>query len=160
MSGRSIDDALPAGRRVLLDTTLLAAYLDATEAAHPVARYVMHEFVRTGRNPAVVSMVTVMEILVRPLRRSPAGHHTVLDFLGHHPHLETVPLTLQMAQDAAWLRAEHGFSPPDALIIGTGTACQVGHLVTNDQAWVRKLAGLRDRIEVVTIGLFEVPAPA
>jgi len=151
MSASSIAQALPAGDRILLDTTALAAYFDTSEAAHPVARHVVEEFVASGRNSAVISMVTAMEILIRPLRATPPGHHTVLAFLDHHPNLEAVPLDLQMAQDAAFLRAVYRFSPPDALIIGTGLACQVAHLVTNDLDWERKLAAVEGRIAVCTL---------
>ena len=159
MSGLSeLESAVPAGDRILLDTTCLAAYLDASEATHPVARHVIDEFVESGRNEAVVSMITVMEILVRPLRASPPGHHTVLSFLRHHANLQAVPLDLQMAQEAASLRAEHRLTPPDALIIGTGIACQVGHLITNDADWGRKLASIQARIAAVTIGTF-LPFP-
>lgn len=146
--------AIPAGDRILLDTTALAAYLDRAEATHPVAAHVLDSFVATGRNEAIVSMVTVMEMLVRPLRASPPTHHTVMQFLRHHPHLEAVDLDLQMAQDAAMLRAEHRFALPDALVIGTGLVCQVGHLVTNDHSWASRLAGLQGRIAVCTIDRF------
>lgn len=149
-----IERTIPVGDRVLLDTTVLAAYLDPAEMTHPVARHVVDDLVRTGRNPAVVSMVTVMELLVRPLRASPPGHHTVLAFLRHHPNLEPIALDLQMAQEAASLRATHRLSPPDALIVATGIASQVAHLVTNDAAWAKKLSVLKDRIGVVTIGQF------
>ena len=158
MTLATLERAIPAGERILLDTTALAAYLDAGEATHPVARHVIEEFVGGGRNPAVVSMVTVMEILVRPLRASPPGHHTVMAFLRHQANLQPVPLDLQMAQEAASLRATHRFSPPDALVIGTGIACQVGHLVTNDGEWERKLAVLRERISVCTMSRF-LPFP-
>jgi predicted nucleic acid-binding protein len=151
MSVASIAQALPAGDRILLDTTALAAYFDTSEVAHPVARHILEEFVARGRNMAVVSMVTAMDILVRPLRATPPGHHTVLAFLDHHPNLEAVSLDLQMAQDAAFLRAVYRFSPPDALIIGTGLACQVAHLVTNDLDWERKLAAIEGRIAVCTL---------
>ncbi len=149
-----LESAVPAGDRILLDTTCLAAYLDASEATHPVARHVIDEFVQSGRNQAAISMITVMEILVRPLRASPPGHHTVLSFIRHHANLQAVPLDLQMAQEAASLRAEHRFAPPDALIIGTGLACQVGHLITNDGDWSKKLQPIQQRIKVVTIGDF------
>lgn len=149
-----LESAVPAGDRILLDTTCLAAYLDASEATHPVARHVIDVFVQSGRNPATISMITVMEILVRPLRASPSGHHTVLSFIRHHANLQAVPLDLQMAQEAASLRAEHRFAPPDALIIGTGLACQVGHLITNDGDWSKKLEPIQQRIKVVTIGDF------
>ena len=148
MSLAGLEAALPAGDRILLDTTALAAYLEAAEPAHPVARHVIDSFVAGGRNAAVVSTVTVMEILIRPLRAVPPRHHTLLDFLSHQANLSVVALDLQMAQDAAMLRAEHRLSPPDALIVGTGIACQVGHLVTNDLDWGRKLARLEGRIKV------------
>lgn len=151
---QKLERTIGSGERMLLDTTVLAAYLDPTEATHTVARHLLDELVASGRNPAVVSMVTVMELLVRPLRASPPGHHTVLAFLRHQPNLEAVPLDLQMAQEAASLRATHRLSPPDALIVATGIASQVAHLVTNDAAWAKKLSVLRHRIGVVTIAQF------
>lgn len=158
MSRESLEQALPAGDRLLLDTTALASYLDASEATHPISRVIVDDFVATGRNPAVVSMITVMELLVRPLRAAPGAHRTILDFLRHHPNLDAVPLDLQMAQEAASLRATHGFDPPDALIIGTGIACQVGHLVTNDHLWAPKLQPIRDRVRVCQLDQ-HVPFP-
>jgi predicted nucleic acid-binding protein len=149
VSRSSLVTTIPAGDRLLLDTSVLAAYLDATDATHPVAVCVLKELVESGRNPAVVSMITVMEILVRPLRRSPPGHHTVLAFLRSHPNLAAVSVDLQIAQEAATLRATHRFAPPDALIVGTGIAAQVGHLVTNDSTWKTKLSVIADRIKVV-----------
>lgn len=151
MSVASLLAAVPDGDRLLLDTTTLAAYLDDSEVAHPVARYVMEELVGTGRNPAVVSMITVMELLVRPLRASPPGHHTLLAFLRNHPNLSAVPVDLQVAQDAAFLRASSRLSPPDALVVGTGLAAQVGHLITNDRKWSTKLSTMTDRVRVVTL---------
>jgi len=158
VSQATLEAAVPAGDRLLLDTTVLAAYFDNTDATHPVARHVLESFVGTGRNPAVVSMITVMEILVRPMRTSPPGHHTVLAFLRNYPNLVTIPVDLQVAQDAASLRADKRFSPPDALIVGTGLAVQVRHLVTNDHNWSTKLASMSARIGVVRLSSY-LPFP-
>ena len=158
MSLTSLEAAIPAGDRLLLDTTVIAAYLDATDATHPVARHVLKEFVATGRNPAVISMVTVMAILVRPFRANPPGHHTVLAFLRTHPHLECIPVDLQVAQDAAFLRADKRFSPPDSLVVATGLATQVRHLITNDHNWAGKLARMTARIRVAETASF-LPFP-
>jgi len=151
---------IPANSLILIDTTLLAAYLDATEATHGVARLVMSRLVATGRNRAIVSMVTVMELLVRPLRQSPPGTFAVLDFLRNHPNLAVPNLDLQMAQEAARLRAENRLRPPDALVVGTGIACQVSHLVTNDRAWEAKLASVSPRLKVVVIDRYVHPTVA
>lgn len=151
MSIESLESAIPAGDRILLDTTTLAAYLDSTEAVHPIAKLVVEEFVGDGRNEAVISMITVMELLVRPMRATPPGHHTVMAFIRNQPNLAAVEVDLQIAQDAAFLRAAHRFSPPDALVVGTGLAAQVGHLVTNDYAWDRRLASMQARIRVCVL---------
>jgi len=155
---RRLEARIPVGDRVLLDTTCLAAYLDSGEVVHAVARHIMDAFVASGRNEAIVSMVTIMEILVRPMRSSPPGHRTVLSFVRHHPNLEAVPTDLQMAQEAASLRAIHRFRPPDALVVATGIACQVGHLVTNDHQWSIKLAPIESPIKVVRLADFAAPA--
>jgi len=158
MSLASLTASVPEGDRLLLDTTVLAAFLDATETTHPIAVHVLDQFVATGRNPAVISMITVMEILVRPMRASPPGHHTVLAFLRSHPNLECVPVDLQIAQEAAHLRADKKFAPPDALIVATGLATQVRHLVTNDRDWSAKLASMTDRISVARASTY-LPFP-
>jgi len=150
VSTRSLQDVVKDGERLLLDTTVLAAFLDASEPTHPVAAHVLTNLVASGRNPAIVSMVTVMEILVRPMRMTPPGHRTVLAFLRSHPNLTCVPVDLQVAQDAAHLRTD-GMKPPDALIVATAIASQVRHVVTNDRDWSTKLSTLRSRLNVVRL---------
>jgi predicted nucleic acid-binding protein len=151
VSIQSLESAIPAGDRILLDTTTLAAYLDSSEAVHPIAKHVVEEFVGNGRNEALISMITVMELLVRPMRATPPGHHTVMSFIRNQQNMTAVEIDLQIAQDAAFLRAAHRFSPPDALVVGTGLAAQVGHLITNDYAWDGRLAPMRARINVCVL---------
>ncbi len=151
MSRSSLGSVIKDGDRLLLDTTVLAAFLDASEATHPLAKHILNELIAPGRNPAVVSMVTVMEILVRPMKMTPPGHRTVLAFLDAHPNLYCVPIDLQVAQDAARVRATTGLKPPDALIVATGLASEARHVVTNDHNWSTKLAGMQPRVNVVRL---------
>lgn len=148
MSRGALERALPAGDRLLLDAAVLVAYLDGSEPVSRVATCVVDEFVRDGRNEGLVSMVTVMELLVRPLRRGPAGYRHALDFLTNFPHLRPVVVDLPVAQEAASLRATHNFRPPDALTIASGLVYQVGHLVTNDGDWKTRLTPIRRRVAV------------
>lgn len=97
-------------------------------------------------------MVTVMETLIRPLRRLPAARATVLAFYREFPNLVAAPVDLDVAAEAANLRVAFGFAPPDALIAATGLAAGVGHLVTNDRAWLTRLAPLRERAAVLVLG--------
>jgi predicted nucleic acid-binding protein len=152
-------DRIPPGERLLLDSSVLAAYLDGGERTSALAIELLDDLVRTGRNPAIVSMVSVVETLIRPLRRLPAAHVTVLAFYREFPNLVTAPVDLDVAAEAAHLRVAFGLSAPDALIAATGLAAGVSHLVTNDRAWLSRLAPLRDRAQVLVLGDLVGSAP-
>lgn len=143
MSLADLGRAVPEGDRVLLDSTCLIAYLNDGERASPVANHVLDRWVRSGRNPAIVSMVSVMECLIRPIKAGPEAKASVLDFLTHFPNLKAQEIDLAVAQEAARLRATFGFSPPDALVIASGLIAQVAHLVTNDLRWKKQLQSHR-----------------
>ena len=149
MTIESLERDLRDGERLLLDTTSLIAYLDRGEAVSPPALHIVNELVRTGRNPAIVSMVSVSETLVRPLRigvTQPYDH--LLDFFTQLPNLRPMPIDLAVAQEAASLRALFRLSMAAALIVGTGIVAQVHHLVTNDADRARRLQPMSGRIKV------------
>jgi len=147
----SFERRIPLGDRLLIDTSVLIAYLDPSDVTHDVAVLLVDRFVKEGRNAALVSPVSAMEILVRPLKVSPASAVHVHAFLSHWPNLTLLPIDLHVAQEAAALRATHGFKTPDALIIATGIVGQVGHLVTNDAAWQEKLSPIARRVQVTEL---------
>jgi predicted nucleic acid-binding protein len=149
VSRTSLERAVTKDERILLDTSTLISYLGVPDAVTPVATHVIDEWVRSGRNPAIISMVTAMEVLVEPLTRGPGEEFLhVMDFLQRFPNLKAQPVDLVVAQEAASLRAQHKFRPPDALVIGTGVIAQVGCLVTNDKDWKKKLAPIAARVKV------------
>ncbi len=139
---------------MLIDTSVLIAYFEPSDATHALAALLVDSFVRTGRNAAVVSPITAMELLVRPLRVAPQSAVHVHDFLIHTPNVTLLPVDLHVAQEAASLRATHNFKTPDALVIATGLVGQVGHLVTNDAEWKKKLAPMGSRIQVAQLGTY------
>jgi predicted nucleic acid-binding protein len=149
MSIASLEQAISEGDRVLIDTTGLIAYLSGGEAATPLATHVFDVMVRSGRNPCLISTVTVMESLVHPLRAGVAQPYDhLLDFVTRFPNVRVLPVDLAVAQEAAHCRAAYRLSTPDALIVGTALVGQVRHIVTNDSDWERKLQALRLRISV------------
>lgn len=109
----------------------------------------MDEFVRPNRNAAIISMMSVMEVLVRPLRQgAPEPYRHVLDLLTRFPNLRAIEIDLVVAQEAVSVRASYNFTPPDAFTVATGLVAQVSHLITNDQDWQRRLRPLAKRISV------------
>jgi predicted nucleic acid-binding protein len=147
----AFEQHLRPGERVLIDTSVLVAYFGRSEAISDVARVLIDEFVQGGRNEAVISPVTAMELLVRPLRTRPKAAAHVHEFLTQTPNLVLVAADLHVAQDAAALRATHNFKAVDALIIATGIVAQVAHLITNDAEWRPKLALMKGRIQVTEL---------
>jgi predicted nucleic acid-binding protein len=129
----------------------LIAYFDAGDATNAVATLLIDDLVKSGRNPGVVSPVTAMEVLVRPLRAAPSGAAHVHGFLTRWQNLTFLATDIHVAQEAASLRATHGFKPADALVIATGIVGQVAHLVTNDDQWRKKLVPIKERIQVTML---------
>src|SRR5215207_8374780 len=104
MTIATLEQAVRDGERLLLDTMSLLAYFDRGEAISPLAMHVIDELVQPGRNPAVVSMISVMEVLVRPLRVGATGpYQHLIEFLSHFPNLRPMPVDLAVAQEAASL---------------------------------------------------------
>ena len=130
---------------MLIDTAVLIAYFEPSDTTHDVAVLLVDDFVKNGRNAALVSPVTAMELLVRPLRVAPQGAVHVHDFLVHTPNLTLLPIDLHVAQEAASLRAMHNFKSPDALVIATADVVGADAVLTGDKSW----EGLDPRIAVL-----------
>jgi predicted nucleic acid-binding protein len=147
----SFEQRVLPGDRVLIDTSVLIAYFDQEDQTNAVAALLIDDFVRTGRNAAVVSPVTAMEVLVRPLRAAPGDVLHVHDFLRNWPNFALVSIDSHVAQEAATIRATHKLAVPDALIVATGIVAQIGHLVTNDKQRRRRLAPINERVAITEL---------
>ena len=119
----------------------MIAYLDRHDRASPVAGAVIDGLVRSGRNPGLVSMVTVMEVLVGPGRGADDQlYDTIVEFLTQLPGLRLREIDFPIAERAASLRARYRLRAPDALIVATGLVAGVGRIVSNDREWSTALA--------------------
>lgn len=147
---RSLEDAVPVGASVLIDTSVVLAYLTGTEAISPLANEVFDRFLATGRNVGALSMITVTELLVRPFRAGAASVAIVEGFVGHFGNLQLVPIDYTTAREAARIRAATGLSTPDSLIAASFIVGGQDVLLTNDASWPKRLEGVAGRpIQVV-----------
>jgi predicted nucleic acid-binding protein len=149
-----LEESIAPGDRLLLDTTVFVSYFSGGDRWADAARELIEVPVKSGRNPAIVSALSIMESLVGPMRRVPPGHQTALDFYAHWPNLTVLSIDLAVAQEGASIRAHHGFSAPDALIIGSGVVAGVSWLVTGDERWQKRLSQIATRIQVCYLGDF------
>jgi predicted nucleic acid-binding protein len=148
----AVKAAIPAGATILFDTSAVLAYLSGVEPTSAAAAAVIDGCVATGRNPAVVSAISVTELLVRPLRAdSPAAARLVDDFLAHFPNLRVEPVSIEIARAAARIRASTSAPTPDALILATAVVASASSVVGNDAGWSRIVTRAKLPIDVVLL---------
>ncbi len=118
---------------VVVDASIVIALLDAGDAHHAAAVAALGE---TGRERLILPASAYAEILVDPWRRgldAVAVIRRLVTDLGIHIE----PLTPDIAERAARLRAHHGaLRLPDALVLATADALDAIAL-TCDRAWPR-----------------------
>lgn len=142
---------MPENATLLLDTSCLAAYL-GHEPTSAVAALVVDGFIRSGRNRAVVSVVTAAELLVRPLRVGARDvERAILELLRTFPNLEIVNVDLTIARLAAEIRALTGLRAPDALILASGFDRGAQLALSDDAGWPERLTHEAAMMNVVAL---------
>lgn len=143
MSSVTLDRALGNTDRVLLDSSTLIAFHDPAESTHTLATHLLRRIeVESDPLCGYFSVVSATEILVRPLRTSQPKFTFMHRFLTGFPNLTPLDVDMQVATQAATLRAARGLKTPDALIVATALLAGCQAIVTNDQAWKGRLSAL------------------
>ena len=148
-----LDRALGDARRVFIDTSTVLAYHSTSELAHPPARHLFERIANDADSlNAYLSMVSVSELLVRPIRV--ADHRLALmhQFLRTYPNLRLLDADFEIALQAANIRALTRLALPDALIIATAILSACEAIVTNDERWSRRLAPLYPQFRWIYLG--------
>ena len=130
-----------------LDTCVLIYHIERHPVYFPITQPLLAA-VEDGYLAAVASILTLMEITVRPwqLQRS----DVVQDYeeiLTHFPNLTLVDVTRDIARQAARLRAQYRLRPADALHVATALVFGATAFITND----RQLAQLRENVQVILL---------
>lgn len=134
MVAASSTKGLPTEReRIGLDTNVFIYFL----ADHP--RYgswcaSLFDLIERGHNPAVTSTVTLLELLVQPYRdQQEELAQKIFALTSTYPKLEWVPLTMNLADRAAELRARYRLSTPDAIQLATAIGHKAMRFYGNDR---------------------------
>lgn len=95
---------------------------------------IVFALIERGRNPAVTSTVTLLELLAQPYREQKDELIQKLFALaGTFPKLEWVPVTMSLADRAAELRARSCLSTPDAIQLATAIGHGASRIFDNDR---------------------------
>ncbi len=140
MAIADLDRALAGARRVLLDSSTLIAYHSPHEDVHHLAHHLLSRIEDTGdRLTGYLSAVSAMELLVRPIKAGNPALTFMHTFLNSFPNLTVLPVDLEVAMQAATLRAMSTVKSPDALIIASGLLANCDAIVFNDEAWGKSI---------------------
>ena len=143
--------AIPAERSVLVDTSVVLAYLGGSERTSDLARQLFDAFAATGRNLAAISTVTVAEILVRPFRSGAAAVSTAEGFLRHFADLRRIDVTYEVAREGARIRAQTDLAMPDALILASAVVTEIELVATNDRSWPGRVGQVLPNLPIVVL---------
>ena len=121
------------GKTVGLDTAPLIFYIED----HPIYADLLDPFfeaAKAGEIRIVTSILTLLEVLVHPLKRGDESlAHQYNDILLSSPHIFTIPVTPATAQAAAELRASSNLKTPDAIHLATAIHQHADAFLTNDR---------------------------
>lgn len=118
---------------VALDTAPLIAFI-AKEKPYVEIVHPLFQAIDQGKIRGVTSIITVVEVLVHPLREDDAELAArYKEILLRAKHLTTYPLDERIALQAAALRASLNLRTPDAIQIATALIGNADTLITNDK---------------------------
>ena len=124
---------------IVIDTMVFVYLLEAHPTYGPLAGQVL-EALEAGEFAGAISTVTLTEILTAPAQANDAA--AMLDYemyLLHFPNLSIHPLDIEIAREAAWVRARTGLPTPDSIVLATAYALNAEAIVTNDKRWRQKI---------------------
>ena len=126
--------------KIAIDTSPFIYQLEASPRYPPVVDPIFAWLERPGR-AAVTSTITLTELLVHPYREADQERADRLyAVLSRYPNLAWIAPSLEVADLAAQMRAQHRLRTPDALQAATAVIMGATGLVTND-AILRRVPG-------------------
>jgi predicted nucleic acid-binding protein len=127
-----LEDAIAGVTRIGLDTMSVIYYVEANPTYLPLMD-VIFDRIDEGNIAGVASTITLLEVLVQPLRRGTSDiADQYRDLLTDSANFEILPLTEAVAETAADLRARYNLRTADSVVAATAIQAGCQALVTND----------------------------
>lgn len=121
-----------ASKTVFLDTAPLIYFIEGHSAYQPILSR-LFDFNDKGSFSFVTSSVTLLEVLVKPLRE---GQKAIAEqyryILTTAPGIELFDVTSAIAEQAAQIRARYNIRTPDAIQLATCIELGADYFLTND----------------------------
>lgn len=132
-----LDKALSGVTLLGFDTAPIIYFVEANPRYDAVVTEIFQR-VDKGVVQGVTSVISLLEVVVMPMRSGNSIlRQQYTDLLMHSAHLETRPITAEVAQYAADLRARYNLRTPDALQVAVAIVDGCQAFLTNDIALKR-----------------------
>lgn len=120
------------GKIIGLDTMIFIYHFEENQIYSPLT-FSIFESLEKGNFNAITSILTLLEILVKPKRESNlilTERYKIL--LETFPNLQVKALDENIADVASSLRASYNINTPDAIQVATSLEAQADIFITND----------------------------
>jgi predicted nucleic acid-binding protein len=153
MDAQRLDAALNGAHRAFVDSSTCIALHSTTEFTHLVARH-LFERVRNDEDPlsAHISVISVAEMMIRPIRAGSQDLQLVSRFVRDFPSLHVHDVDLDVSIQGATIRAISRLALPDALIVATALLSGCEAIISNDEQWSRRLGPLFPQFTWIYLG--------
>ncbi|MCW3056005.1 MAG: hypothetical protein JWN14_5175 [Chthonomonadales bacterium] len=132
-----VETVLSGIARLAFDTAPIIYFVEANPKYDAVVSDIFQR-VDSGAIQGVTSVISLLEVLVIPIRSSNSVlRQQYTDLLLQSAHFDTEPITADVAQCAADLRARYGLRTPDALQVAVAIVAGCQAFLTNDLALKR-----------------------
>jgi predicted nucleic acid-binding protein len=139
-------DEIRPGAAIALDSDALIYYVEEDARFLHVVEPVMQSLI-LGQTRGHISTITLLEVLVKPFRE---GRSDIADMyraiLRSEEWLTLHPLTADIAERAASIRAAHRVEVADSIVAATALVSDCDFLLTNNGDDFRRVAGLTVQI--------------
>lgn len=114
------------------DTMLFIYSMEAKKPYMPMLESIFY-YVENGLAKGVTSIITLTEILVKPIKdRNVEAVKDYKFLLNNFPNLKMVNIDAKVAEKGAELRAKYGIRTPDALQVASAIENQATIFLSND----------------------------
>lgn len=119
-------------KRIAIDTNLFIYAFEQHPSYGETVKEIL-EIVEEGEVQAIVSVITLTEILTKPIRDGDEALEKRFRILfSHFPNLFVEPVSVEVSEQAAYLRGKYHLKTPDALILATAITSGADLFITND----------------------------
>jgi predicted nucleic acid-binding protein len=128
----ALEEFLAQHERIEADTMVFIYHLEDHPTYAPLTQPIFEAW-EEGRNFGVTSVITLLEILVKPKREGNLeAARDYRELLTTYPNLHILDVDPAMADLASDLRAKYGIRTPDALQIAAALRAGARGFITND----------------------------